>query len=124
MALAHQFLLDEVLDFLDADDVLSEIGHATGHAGGDAHGRGRILLKREKGHAHRDGDFIGEPWHDLAVAAHQAGRDRDQIHGVGTGSGPREEEALRDVVAVVADERVLDGLEYEGFTDFDARGVG
>jgi hypothetical protein len=38
VALAHELLLDEVLDLLDADDGLAEVGHAAGDGGGHADG--------------------------------------------------------------------------------------
>jgi len=70
VALAHELLLDEVLDLLDADDGLAEVGDATRDAGGDALGRGGILLHREEGEADGLADLVREPRHNLAVTAH------------------------------------------------------
>ena len=121
VALAHQLFLDEVLDLLDADDRLAEVGDAAGDGGSDALAGGGILLEREEGHADSEGDFVREPRHHLAVAAHEAGRDGEGLDRGGLDAAAGEEQTLGDVVAVVAHEGVLDSLQDEAFADLDAR---
>ena len=120
VTLAHQLFLDEVLDLLDADDGLSEVSDAAGDGGSDALARGGVLLERVEGHTHSEGNLVGEPRHHLAVAAHEAGRDGEGLNGGGLEAAAGEEEALGDVVAVIAHEGVLDGLQDEAFADLDA----
>ena len=120
VVLAHQLLLDEVLDLLDADDGLAEVGHAAGDAGGDALGGRGVEVEGEEGHAHGDGDLLGDPRDDMAVAAHEAGGDGRGLAGGRAGGTAGEEQALGHVVAVVAHEGVLDGLEHHAVGDLDA----
>ena len=67
--LAHQLLLDPVLEIFDADELLPAPGDAVGQGGGDVLGRGRIHPQREEGTADRDLDLVGVPGDDLAIAA-------------------------------------------------------
>jgi hypothetical protein len=97
----------------------AEVGHAAGDGGGHADARGGILLEGEEGHAHGGRDLVGQPRHHLAVAAHEAGSDGERVDGGGF-AATGEEEALGDVVAVIAHEGVFDGLEDEDFAHLDA----
>ena len=120
MALTHQLFLDEVLDLLDANNGLAEVSDTAGDAGGDTLRGGGILLEREEGHGDGFANLAGDPRHHLAVTAHQAGRDGDGAHGGGLEAAAGEEEALGDVVAVIAHEGVFDGLKDQPFADLDA----
>ena len=120
MTLAHQLFLDEVLNLLDADDGLTEISDAAGDRGSDSFARSRILLEREEGHAYGERDLVGKPRHHLAVATHEAGRDGEGLNRGGLDAAAGEEQALGDVVAIVAHEGVLDGLHDQTFADLDA----
>ena len=122
VALAHELLLDEVLDLLDADDGLAEVGHAAGDGGGDALRRGRRRRSSER-KAMRTATAILSGIHGttMAVAAHEAGGHGRGLAGDGDGGTAGEEQALGDVVAVVAHEGVLDGLEHHGVGDAGRR---
>ena len=120
VALTHQLFLDEILDLLDTDDGLAEVSDAAGDAGSDALRGGGILLEREEGHGDGLADFAGEPRHHQAVATHQTGRDGEGLDQSGLEAAAGEQEALGDVVAVVAHEGVFDGLQNQAFADLDA----
>jgi hypothetical protein len=107
----HQLLLHHVLDFLDVDKRLLGRVHPGGHGLGDAHRRGGVALQRQEGFADRDFDLLLDERHDLVVATDDANVAR-RSRGTVDREFPAaiEEEALRNIVRIVVDQRLLDQL--------------
>ncbi len=112
MALAHEFLLDHVLDVLDVDEGLVATADALGDGLGDVHGGLGVFLDGEECLADGDFDFRFRPRDDVAVAADQA-----DGKGVGAGAeidmagaleGAAEGEGFRDVVGFVFEQGFFD----------------
>ena len=111
--LAHQFLLDHVLDIFDMDEGMVAEADPVGHRAGNARGGFRIFFGREKRLPAGRLDFCLDPRNYGAVAPDQAHVDRCR-QGVSRGrrihraDRTLEDEALRHVVCVVLDQCLLD----------------
>jgi hypothetical protein len=77
VALAHEFLLDHVLDVFDVDEGLVATADALGDAAGDVDGGFGVLFDGEEGFANGDLNFGLRPWDNVAIAADQGGRGSD-----------------------------------------------
>jgi hypothetical protein len=76
VALAHEFLLDHVLDVLDVDERRIATADALGDAAGDFDGGFGVFLDGEEGFSDGDFDLGLGPRDDVAIAADQADGQR------------------------------------------------
>jgi hypothetical protein len=114
----HQLLLHHVLDLLDVDERLLGGVHPVRDGPGDRDRGGGVALEGEECLADGDLHLLLVPWHHLVVAPDHAQQARRRVAVEGELAGPVEQEALRDKVGVVVDERLLDqlveGVQPEG----------
>ena len=113
IALAHEFLLDEVLDILDVDEGGFAGADALGDGAGDGGGGLGVFLHVEERAAAGVLDFRFHPRDDGAVApdeadGHGGGGEVVVRRGFAGADGAFEDKALRDIVGVVFDERLFD----------------
>ncbi len=124
VALAHEFLLDVVLDVLDVDEGLVALADEFGDGVGDLGGGLGVLVDGEEGLADGDLDLGLAPRHDVAIAADEA-----DGKGVGAGAGldvagllegAAEGEGFGDVVGVVFEEGFFDEEVEVGLGEAEA----
>ena len=123
VAAFHEFFLDDVLEFLDADHLAAFVVDPCGDGGGEIDGWGAVHLFGQEGLADGDFDFVLVPVHDVAVAADDA--------AAGCGGGElgeggivrwrgvvlvADDDGAGEVVGVAADERAFDDAgDFGGF---------